>query len=265
MTQNDGRSGSAPARRVFITGGTSGLGQAIARHFHRLGADVGIFDLAIPDGAAEAIAAGVVSSGRILPFRGDVREEADLVRAVEGFTAACGHIDVVVCAAGIVRPGRLEEMALGEFRAVMDTNLVGSLLTFRAALPALRRRPSGPRGAKVVFISSINATHPKQGMGAYSLSKVAINNMTRVLAREHAAEGIQINAIAPGTIDTPMVSNLMSSLAGGGEVKLYGEAPIGRVGAPADILKPLELLCAEDETFMTGAVITLDGGRSAAD
>lgn len=265
MTDNDGRSGCASARRVFITGGTSGLGQAIARHFHGLGADVGIFDLTIPDGAAEAIAADAVSSGRILAFQGDVREEADLARAVDGFAGAGGHIDVVVCGAGIVRPGRLEEMALDQFRAVMDTNLVGSLLTFRAALPALRRRPAGPRGAKVVFISSINATHPKQGMGAYSLSKVAINNMTRVLAREHAAEGIQINAIAPGTIDTPMVSNLMSSLTAGGQVKLYGEAPIGRVGVATDILKPLELLCAEDETFMTGAIITLDGGRSTAD
>lgn len=256
---------SAPARRVFITGGTSGLGREIARHFHRLEADVGIFDLHVPVDAAETIGSGMSSSGRICAFQGDVRKEADLARAVEAFSGSDGHIDVVVCVAGIVRPGRLEDMPLDQFNAVMDTNLLGSLLTFRAALPALRRRPGGARGAKVVFISSINATHPKQGMGAYSLSKVAINNMTRVLAREHAAEGIQINAIAPGTIDTPMVSNLMSTLAGAGQVKLYGEAPIGRVGVPADILKPLELLCAEDETFMTGAIITLDGGRSAAE
>jgi 3-oxoacyl-[acyl-carrier protein] reductase len=253
--------------RVLITGGASGIGLATARQLGRAGARVGVFDLN----------AGQVGSARnalgqegveTLAFSGDVRRRADLAQAVDEVTARWGGLDALVCAAGILRVGALATLDMAQWDEVMDVNVKGVLSVLMSCQEAIRVMQAGAdtadaRRRKIVIVASAAAEHPKVGLGAYATSKLALVQLTRVFAAELASSGINVNAVAPGTIRTPMVTGDVDAGAGDSGFRFYGTAPTGRMGEPEDIAASVAFLCSEQADFITGAVLTIDGGMTA--
>ena len=250
--------------RVLITGGASGIGFATARRLGLGGACVGVFDQ-----NADQVAAARDSLARegveALAFTGDVRRRADLACAVDDMVARWGGLDTLICAAGILRVGALATLDMAEWDEVMDVNLKGALLTCQEAVRVMQAGSdaNSTRRRKIVIVASAAAEHPKVGLGAYATSKLALVQITRVFAAELASSGINVNAVAPGTIRTPMVMGGLTDSADDSGFRFYGTAPTGRMGEPDDIAGSIAFLCSDQADFITGAVLTIDGGMTA--
>lgn len=244
-------------KRVVITGGASGIGRAVAEHFVGLGALVSIIDVS-PE-AVERVAQELSADGSVTGLAADVRSETAIASAVQA-AAREGGIDIAVCAAGILRTGPFLETDARTWQDVLDVNLTGAANTCRALIPLMRTDdPAAPR-RKIILLASATAMHPKKGIAAYAVSKVGVVNLTRVLASEEAGNGINVNAIAPGTIETPMIAGLGAETKG---FKLYGSAPVGRMGHPQDIAFATAFLSSAQADFITGIALPVDGGTTA--
>jgi NAD(P)-dependent dehydrogenase (short-subunit alcohol dehydrogenase family) len=250
--------------RVLITGGASGIGFATAQRLGRAGARVGVFDLNA--GQVEAVRNSLAQEGvEALGFTGDVRRRADLAHAVDDMVARWGGLDVLVCAAGILRVGALATLAMAQWDEVMDVNVKGVLMSCQEAIRVMQAGADTGRARrrKIVILASAAAEHPKVGLGAYATSKLALVQLTRIFAAELASSGINVNALAPGTIRTPMVMGGAAENADDSGFRFYGTAPTGRMGEPEDIASSIAFLCSEQADFITGAVLTIDGGMTA--
>ncbi len=240
-------------KRVVVTGGGSGIGAAIATGFCRAGADVLIADLSAERAgeAAGAMAAG--ASGRARARSVDVADEASVAAMAE---AAGPRIDVLVCAAGLFFGGNAEATSLADWNRIVSVNLTGSFLCARAAIP--RMRPGG--GAIVLLSSSTGAHDAIPGAVAYVASKGGVTMLAKALAVDHASEGIRVNAIAPGPTDTPMLRGLMSE----SERVAFGQSlPVGRLGRPEEFAGAAMFLAGPEAGFITGAILSVDGGQTA--
>lgn len=251
-------------KRFFLTGGASGIGRASAAHLAANGARVGIFDASGPN--VEAVRAELSSRGaEVLATSGDVRDRGALAQAIDATVDRWGGLDGLVCAAGILRSGRLATLSADAWDEVMDVNVKGVLFACQEALRVMLAagwKQGDPR-RKIAVISSATANSPKVGLGAYAISKVSLINLVKVLANEHAGDGINVNAVAPGTIVTPMVQERLNQSSDGSEFKLYGTSPIGRLGEPEDIARSIGFLCSAGADFVNGAVLAIDGGTTA--
>ena len=219
-------------KSVLVTGGTSGIGRAIADAFTDAGACV--------------VAAGLEG-----PEVLDVTDAGE----VESLVARIGDLDVVVNAAGVIR--RDEEFDPIVFARVIDVNLTGTMRVCMAARPALTRS----RGC-IVNVASMLTFFGGPRVPAYSASKGGIAQLTRSLAVAWAADGIRVNAVAPGWIATPLTQALRDDPARA--AALLGRTPMARWGEPAEVAGPVLFLCSEAASFITGAILTIDGGYSAA-
>lgn len=243
---------------VVVTGGASGIGRAVASHFLSLGARVTIIDLSA-DAVVQVAKELSSSGGEAIGIAADVRDAAAIEAAI-GAAARDDSIDIAVCAAGILRTGPFLETDAKTWQDTLDVNLTGTANTCRALIPLMRTNdPVAPR-RKITLLASATALHPKKGIAAYAVSKVGVVNLARVLASEEAENGINVNAIAPGTIDTPMVAGLFAGAKG---FKLYGAAPVGRLGRPEDIAYAAAFLSSAQADFITGVVLPVDGGTTA--
>ena len=245
------------AQAAVITGAASGIGRAAARRLLDQGWCV--FGLDLP----QALAAAAPSTDRFIPIACDVTDAPRVAAAFAEIAAATPTLDALVCCAGILRTGPLATMAVETFDQVFAVNTRGSWLCARAALPLLTRAASAEKPARIVFLSSVAALRPKIDSGAYAASKAAVSQLTRVLGAELGASHVLVNALAPGTVDTPMI-HAVSDPAKAGRYRPSGKSPLGRIAQADDVVDVIGFLLSDAARYVTGATIPVDGGTSAA-
>ena len=172
-------------------------------------------------------------------------------------------IDALIACAGILRLGELSQMSIKDFDLIFNVNVRGLWLSVSQSMPMLKNASKISGTARVVLLSSVSALRPKINSGAYSASKAAVSQLTRVLAVECAKDNILVNAIAPGTVDTPMVRE-QSSPDKQGNWRPSGPSPLGRISNPDDIVKVIKFLLDDNSSYVTGTTIPVDGGTQAA-
>lgn len=243
--------------RTLITGAASGIGRATAELLAGKGHELVLADIAPLD----ATLPGVDTATRLI---GDVSDEA-FWSAHQGSLAGLTH---AVVNAGVSSAGPIEQLDFAEWRRVMAINLDGAFLTLRAALRAIRAS-DGPRS--VVLTASVSGMKAEPGVGAYGASKAGLIQLAKVAAKEVAAEGIRVNAIAPGGVDTPIWDEMpffaeLVASHGSREAAMTAMAkmatPLGRYASAAEIAAQIAFLLSDDAASITGAVLTSDGGYS---
>ena len=251
--------GSFEGKAALITGAAMGLGAAIARAFANEGAGVGLLDIdeqALTATVAEIVAGG----GKAVACPADVSKAETTEHAVNAVVSEYGGLDVLVNNAGVVRYGELPSFSEADWDFVLDVNLKGMYQTSRFAIPQMRARGGGA----IVNIASVQAYWSHQGAVAYSASKGGVVAFSRALALDHAREGIRVNAIAPGSVRTPMLldaarrSNPDDPDAALG---VFAQThPIGRLIEPEDVANVALFLAGDKAGAMTGATVLVDGG-----
>jgi meso-butanediol dehydrogenase / (S,S)-butanediol dehydrogenase / diacetyl reductase len=240
---------------IIVTGGGSGIGAATARQLGAVGAPVAL--VGRREDPLNEIAAEIASGGgQALCVPADLADPASPHRIVDACLARYGRIDGLVNNAAMVRHMPLGEWDTGCFDEHVATNVRAPFFLIQAALPALRESPV----RSVVNISSSSGTLRRVGQSVYGMTKSALDYLTQTLAGELAPLGVRVNGIAPGPIDTPIHATWADDLAEAYRW-LGSQVPLGRIGAPEEVALWITLLLSPMASFMTGAVIPLDGGQ----
>jgi 3-oxoacyl-[acyl-carrier protein] reductase len=239
---------------ALVTGGSRGIGRAIVKAFAAEGARVG-FVYRGNQAAAEALVQEVAQAGGIaLALQADVADPAAAATCVERLEKEWGRFDILVNNAGIIRDDLFVRMEPDAWQSVLQTNLGGTYNFCKAVAYTLLKQRRG----RIINISSVAAERANLGQSNYAASKGAINALTRALAVELASRGVTVNAIAPGFIETDM-SEAVRNKAGDVIRKLI---PMRRLGQPEDIARVAVFLASADSAYITGQVLTVDGGLS---
>lgn len=240
------------ARVVVITGGASGMGAASARAFAALGDTVVIVDRD-EDGAA-AVAASIDAPAAMV---GDVSDSPFCQSVIDTAVAAHGGVDVLVNAAGTIHRADAAGTSDDDWHRVMRVNVDGSFYMCRASIAAMR-----PRGGAIVNFGSIWGDVGAAGVTAYCVSKGAIHQLTRALALDHVADGIRVNAVAPGEVNTPMLSSQRAVPPTPADLQALADAtiPMKRLAEPDEIASVVVFLASPAASYMTGAIVPVDGG-----
>jgi NAD(P)-dependent dehydrogenase (short-subunit alcohol dehydrogenase family) len=244
---------------ALITGAAKGIGAGIAERFVDSGAAVVVFDI---DGSgAGALAERLRSNGRVLAVQGDVAEEADVKAAVERTATTFGRFDVLVNNAGIELAGHLPDYTSAQWDRQLAVNLKGAFLFSKYAIPHMRAH-----GGSIVNISSVHAFVSYPGNAGYDASKGGLLALTRALALDHGRDGIRVNAICPGYIDTPMTQDWLAKVPDRDETvrQLLSIHPVGRIGTPRDVADAALVLASDAASFISGTHLVVDGGMTAA-
>jgi NAD(P)-dependent dehydrogenase (short-subunit alcohol dehydrogenase family) len=239
-------------RVAMVTGGSMGIGGAVAELLAERGAQVVIVDREEPT---------ITLGEGHLAVHADVSKPEDVERAVSEALQHAGRLDVLVCSAGIQRYGDAPGTSLETWREVIDVNLSSMFYAAHYAVPHLLKQP----GSAIVNIASVQAFAAQRGVLAYSASKGGITAMTRAMAVDHAPH-LRVNAIAPGSVDTPMLREAAKRFTPGDSspdetVAGWGRMhPIGRPATPREVAEVVCFLASERAAFVTGATVTVDGG-----
>jgi NAD(P)-dependent dehydrogenase (short-subunit alcohol dehydrogenase family) len=241
---------------ALVTGAGGSIGGATASVFSESGYSVVASDI---DGSRlEALAKSL--EGPVVTVVGDVRQAADCRKMVDAALEAFGRLDAVVCVPGVEINGTVDDLEEEDWDAVLDTNLRGTFLMCQAAVPALR----GNGGGAIVTIGSVIGRASLPTATAYSAAKAGVEALTRTMALDHAREGIRVNCVLPGPVDTPhawqgVAQDEIADL----RARVGDEVPIGRVGQPQDIAAAIHFLCSDSAAFITGVGLPVDGGLLA--
>ncbi|HEV2516056.1 MAG TPA: glucose 1-dehydrogenase [Devosia sp.] len=253
--------GEFEGKVAIVTGGATGIGFGSAAALVEDGASVVLFG---PDEVALKQAVAILGGDHASYVVGDVRVSANVQALVNAAAQRHGGIDIVVNSAAVQPYGTVETMSEDEWDRTLGVNLKGAYLTGHFAVPELRKRGGGA----IVNIASVQGIACQTNVSAYVASKGGLLALTRAMALDHARDGIRVNAVCPGSIDTPMLRFAASeNLAGRTEdevVSSWGSAhPIGRVGKPEDVGAMVAFLCSDKASFCTGGEYKVDGGLLA--
>jgi meso-butanediol dehydrogenase/(S,S)-butanediol dehydrogenase/diacetyl reductase len=239
---------------VLITGAASGIGAATARRFVTEGARVMLGDLNEDGGRAMAAELG----GQAAFQRVDVRQREQVEALVGAAVKQFGRLDVLFNNAGIGGYGKTPDIDPEIWRAILEVDLFAVFYACRAAIPQLR----AAGGGCIVNTASVSGMRGDYGLAAYNAAKGGVVNYTRALAIDHACENIRVNAVCPGVIATPLAAPLLSSA----KIRAAYEAviPLGRAGRAEEIAGVVAFLASDDASYLTGAIIPVDGGITAA-
>lgn len=247
---------SQMARVAFVTGGGSGIGRAAAVMFAAEGYAVVVLDR--DEQAAQRTAAAINAAGEASFFKCDVTDDAAVKGAIDFTIAKYGRLDAAFNCAGVDgETGKMfADAQLDTVRHVMAVNVVGTWSCMRYEIQAMLENGGG----SIVNCSSAAGLVGVPLMSAYTASKHAVVGFTKAAAIEYARQGIRVNAVCPGMVDTPMIRNALTA----DEVKALNEAsPIGRIGTPQEIAATVVWLCGEGAPYLTGQAIAVDGGWTA--
>ena len=241
-------------KRALVTGGSRGIGAAIALALAQKGADVAITYERSADRAAEVVRAIEQTGRRGLAIQADSAHPASGKAAVDATVQALGGLDILVNNAGIAHQGLLEDIALADIDALLNVNVRGAVLVAQAAIPHLQE------GGRIILLgSSLSERVPFGGVTMYSVTKSAQVALTRGLARELGPRGIRVNAVNPGLIET---EGTRTAGALGAEFQAWNEArtPLGRIGQVRDIAPIVAFLASDDAGWVTGEFLFGSGG-----
>ena len=262
---------------ALVTGGASGIGRACALEFARGGASVAFVDVAGEDAVNETLRllraarslgvdpdGGVTepaetarrlreSSARVIPFSADVSDFGRAERIVSETLARLGRLDILVCAAGTTADAPLWRMTETQWERVLNANLKGAFNYLRAAAPAMRAQGSG----RVVNVSSVEAMRGRFGLSNYAASKAGLLGLTRAAAADLGRDGINVNAVAPGFVRTPLTERLPAEVL----EEAARASVFGRIGEPEEVASVVAFLCTDAARYVTGEVIRVDGGQ----
>jgi NAD(P)-dependent dehydrogenase (short-subunit alcohol dehydrogenase family) len=258
MTSADrDRSGtSLHGRTAIVTGGSSGIGDAIARLFASRGARVAILDIAPADRTVQAIEQ---SGAQALSVACDVGVQRDVDRAFTDVTSRFGPLDILVNSAGIAHVGTVEQTTEEDLDRVYSVNVKGVYNCLRAGVTAMKER-----GGAILNIASVASSVGLADRFAYSMSKGAVLTMTYSVARDYVAHRIRCNCVAPGRVHTPFVDGYLAANYPGREREMFEQLsrtqPIGRMGRPEEIAELALFLCSDAAAFITGSNFPIDGG-----
>jgi 2-keto-3-deoxy-L-fuconate dehydrogenase len=236
------------SRRALVTGAGSGIGEAVARELHAEGADVVLAD-AVGE-RVEALADELGARARALTL--DVREE-------EAVAPAMGELDVLVNVAGVGSTTSAPDTPLEVWENVFAVNARGTFLCCKHAIPGMVERGAGA----IVNIASVAGLVGLPNRAAYCASKGAVIALTRALAIDHVRQGVRVNAVCPGTVDSPWVRRLVED-AGESLDALRARQPMGRLGTTEEVARAVLYLASDDAAFVTGSGLVIDGGLTAA-
>jgi meso-butanediol dehydrogenase / (S,S)-butanediol dehydrogenase / diacetyl reductase len=248
--------GRLAGKVAIVTGGGSGIGRAAAKRFAAEGAAVAVADI-VAERAGVVAAEICAQGGHAFGMGVDVTDHAQVQALVNRAVRELGGLDVLMTAAGVLGFGSVVDTEPDAWNRVIGVNLTGTYLCARAAIPRMAERGGG----SIVTVSSSTGAHDAApGTAAYVASKGGVAMLTKAISVDHARQGIRANAIAPGPTDTPMLGSVMTPE----ELRAFGEAmPVGRLAQPEELAAAALFLASDEASYVTGAVLAVDGGQTA--
>ena len=243
------------ARRLaLVTGGSRGIGRAIALTLGKNGCDIAVNYNASAE-AAEALCGELAALGaRASAFRADVSDRSQVEALFKAVEAGMGPVEILVNNAGITRDNLLMRMRYEEWDAVLAANLSSAFYCTKEAIRGMAKA----RWGRIVNIASVVGLVGNAGQANYSASKAGLIGFSKSVAREYAARGVTVNVVAPGFIGTDMTGVLKEQV----KEAILGQIPLGRMGAPEDVARAVAFFASEESSYVTGQVLAVDGGMT---